>query len=427
MRLTLTVRRLLAVAPAWCAAGLLGAGGVGCTHLRQHGYSVGRNLDPMTQAFRESEGTAAPGELAGDFVIDGPGGPVLLPGGSSMGAAVACPSCGPGGCGAGCPLALHGRPTGPRLAAAGAVDAGRAAERANRPDLAVGHYRRALLNDPAAADAHHRLAVLLDQSGSYAAAEQHYAAALDARPGDVDLLCDVGYSYLLQGRTDDAEDRFRTALAQRPDHVRSLENLGLLYAKQNDRTRAAAVLARTGTQADVEAKLAVLFPAGRPANGYVSPPDVPLWAGVAPDDDVVTRASATAGDGKSDHGAFDAVQTADRVTRAARPVSLLLTEVPWDEEDANDEDADAFDTLEPPAVPPPSVPADDLPTWGGVRTSDDLPLWNGAAPTADPTVAPASHTRTASAPATPAAYVKPAAPADELPLWPPVGGFSAAR
>ncbi|WP_171190079.1 tetratricopeptide repeat protein, partial [Alienimonas chondri] len=229
-------------------------------------------------------------------------------------------------------------------AATRALDAGHAAERAHRPDLALAHYRKALLSDPSAAGAHHRLAVLLDQSGNYATAEQHYAAALSAQPGDADLLCDLGYSYLLQGRAGDAEDSFRTALAQQPDHQRSLENLGLLYAKQNDRSRAAAALAQTGTRAEVDAKLALLFPASRPVNGYVAPADVPLWAGVAPNS-AVTPASAFAPPANA-----PIVRTAE----ASRPVSLLMQQRPAGA-------GMAADSIEPPYVPPPSAPAPGVP------------------------------------------------------------------
>ena len=150
------------------------------------------------------------------------------------------------------------RPAGVR-GGAGPNRAGRGAERADRPDLAVGHYRQALAADSHAAAAHHRLAVLLDGAQQFPAAERHYAAALAARPHDADLLCDHGYSLLLQGRTDEAEVRLRTALSKAPDHARSLENLGLLYARRGDRAAAAAALAATGGT-DLTAKLALLFP-----------------------------------------------------------------------------------------------------------------------------------------------------------------------
>ena len=368
----------------------------------------------MAQAFKESEGSAAPGELAGDLLcLDDPS-CVPLPGSPRPMGQPACVSCGAGGCGPGCPsLTGLGNAGGARSIAASAVEAGHEAERANRPDLAMTHYRQALLSDPAAADAHHRLAVLLDRSGSYAAAEQHYGAALAARPGDVDLMCDVGYSLLLQNRLEEAENQFRTALAQRPDHVRSLENLGLLYAKQGDRTRAAGALARTGTKAEADAKLAVLFPMNAPIDARPSAPDVPLWAGIAPNQTAETAPFAPV-------KRRAAVRTAAAAQPAGRPISLLMT-AGAERSDTQRSDAPSLaapgvpETVEAPYVPPPGAPNAEP----GDGSSVDLPTWGGFGAGS----APRTQTGT---PSVEDAPVHQTAEQDDMPLWPPVGGFSAA-
>ena len=117
-------------------------------------------------------------------------------------------------------------------------------------------------------------------AGRFPAAEQHYAAALAARPHDADLLCDSGYSFLLQNRLPEAEDRLRTALSKTPDHTRSLENLALLAARRGDRAAAESALAATNAPG-VSEKLALLFPetptpAGRRPRRGRTPPFRPV-------------------------------------------------------------------------------------------------------------------------------------------------------
>ena len=235
------------------AAAVAGAALPGCTLLRDQGFSQGSNCDPTVRAYDEAELVPRPDEVAGDLLISPGYG--LLPGGAN---GVSHVGCGPAGCGPGAPCGFAAG--GAAAEAMSCCANGSAAERGNRPDLAVGHYRQALMHDPACPDAHHRLAVLLDAAGQFPAAEQHYAAALAARPHDADLLCDAGYSFLLQNRLPEAEERLRTALSKTPDHARSLENLALLAARRGDRSAAEAALLATHAPG-VSEKLARLFPA----------------------------------------------------------------------------------------------------------------------------------------------------------------------
>ena len=327
------------------AAGAAGLAASGCATLRDEGFTAGKNCDPVVRDFDRAELMPRPGELAGDEWIGlGYAAGEMSPGGAIGMSHVGC---GPAGCGPGCAA------TGGAFAAARAqIERGGAAERADRPDLAVGHYRQALAADPHAAAAHHRLAVLLDGAQQFPAAERHYAAALAARPHDADLLCDHGYSLLLQGRTDEAEVRLRTALSKAPDHARSLENLGLLYARRGDRAAAAAALAATGGT-DLTAKLALLFPAD--AQNFDAPPAAaPAPVAPAP----VAPAVKTAG-----------VQLAAAVTTPAVIAPAVAT-------------APALVTA------PARVEPTGLPTWGGAETptpaaavappaarSAGLPLW----------------------------------------------------
>lgn len=160
---------------------------------------------------------------------------------------------------------------------------------AGRPDQAARFYERVLRDDPRHPVAHHRLAVIADQSRDFAAAERHYAAALESRPEDPEVLNDLGYSYLLQGRYPESERTLRDALAFAPSDERALTNLGMLYGTIGDVDRALAVLRLTGSEDEARAKLALLSPSSSrqaasrdavaPPLAYPAEPDRILQAG----------------------------------------------------------------------------------------------------------------------------------------------------
>ena len=268
------------------------------------------------------------------------------------------------------------------LAAVEAVRQGHLAERANRTDLAAGHYRRALLADPHHPGAHHRLAVLLDRAGTFAAAEQHYRAALATRPHDPELLCDLGYSYLLQGRPADAETRLRDALAAAPEHRRTQENLAVLYARRGEYHRAEAALVGTGTHKEVAEKLAALFPdrpvpapevlpplfgvPGEPAGPVLAGGPVPAAAGsVTPAAGSVTPAAFTPAAVPAVAAVPGAAPAAQPLPTFAVPARPAASPVPADA--PTDAGLPTFSVPKPAAPPakPVGSPGDDLPTWGG--------------------------------------------------------------
>jgi Flp pilus assembly protein TadD len=82
------------------------------------------------------------------------------------------------------------------------------------------------------ADARHRLAVLYDKQGDFEKSDTHYREALRQAPRDAELLCDRGYSFLLQSRPAEAEEYLRKAIKQQPDLSRAHNNLGLVLAQQ---------------------------------------------------------------------------------------------------------------------------------------------------------------------------------------------------
>ena len=131
---------------------------------------------------------------------------------------------------------------------------------------AQSYYQRVLQQVPNHATAHHRLAVIADKQHDFPTAETHYLAAVNAEPHNSNLLSDLGYSYLLQGRYADSERFLQQALQQAPAHPQAINNLGLLYARQGNRERALAMFRRTGTEAEAQAKLAQVLPNAGPSN-----------------------------------------------------------------------------------------------------------------------------------------------------------------
>jgi Flp pilus assembly protein TadD len=134
----------------------------------------------------------------------------------------------------------------------------------NRLDQAEAYYRRVLELQPDHPVANHRLAVLADKKHDYARAEHYYMTALRREPRNADVLSDLGYSYMLQGRRQDSERCLTTATQIDPSHGKALHNLSLLYAMNGDYDRSFDALRRADGEIEARAKIARLFPQGRP-------------------------------------------------------------------------------------------------------------------------------------------------------------------
>ena len=92
-------------------------------------------------------------------------------------------------------------------------------------------YMSVLHKDPDRADAHHRLAVLHDMTGTHEESIKHYHDALLLDPQNAEIHCDLGYSLYLQQKWPDAETSLRHALELKPELARAHNNLGLLLAR----------------------------------------------------------------------------------------------------------------------------------------------------------------------------------------------------
>ena len=120
-------------------------------------------------------------------------------------------------------------------------------------------YLEVLSASPDNATAHHGMAMASDLSQAWADAEYHYRQALRIRPRDANLLCDIGYSYLLQNRYSEASRYLNHAIEINPQHESAQMNLALLDLKQGNRKAAEnRVAARFGASAQASQVLAQL-------------------------------------------------------------------------------------------------------------------------------------------------------------------------
>ncbi len=116
-------------------------------------------------------------------------------------------------------------------------------------------YKQILAKDPANQMAHHRLAIISDELHDYTSAEFHYMTALLTKPNDPNLISDLGYSYLLQGKYGKSEEFLRKAIIIDPHHVRALDNLGYLYGKQSRFDMALNYFRKTGSEIEAQRKI----------------------------------------------------------------------------------------------------------------------------------------------------------------------------
>ena len=162
------------------------------------------------------------------------------------------------------------------------LDEGHLALQENRLDDARRAYTEILNSAPDNATAHHGMAMTADLSQQWADAEYHYKQALRVRPRDGNLLCDIGYSYILQNRFSEASGYLNRAIEVNPQHESAQMNLALLDLRQGNRAAAEErIVQRFGSSAaatQVMAQLESRFAATGNAVAQVSASSV-----IAPD------------------------------------------------------------------------------------------------------------------------------------------------
>lgn len=149
-------------------------------------------------------------------------------------------------------------------------NAGEAALKAGNFREAKKQFQKVVQQDPNNATAHHRLAYLADMDKDYSIAEIHYLAALRIEPKNADIACDLGYSYLLQERSDDSRRYLEKALRFDPNHHYAKMNLATLHSQQGDYAAAMAMLRQAVSEEEAQAHIAQLFPDGPPEGMQVA-------------------------------------------------------------------------------------------------------------------------------------------------------------
>ncbi|MGH7657413.1 MAG: tetratricopeptide repeat protein [Gemmatimonadales bacterium] len=106
--------------------------------------------------------------------------------------------------------------------------AGEAARRGRWVE-AVQLYRELLTADPAHAEAHNNLALVLERAGEPAMALDELGAALKQQPDRVELLVNRGAIYAGMKRYEEAEADLRRAIRLLPSHADAHFNLGMVH------------------------------------------------------------------------------------------------------------------------------------------------------------------------------------------------------
>ena len=116
------------------------------------------------------------------------------------------------------------------------------------------HFETALQIDPQNPHALHMLGRIGDQERRFEDAEEYYLRALSSGR-NANLLSDLGFSYMQQGKLDRARESLLKALEEQPDHRMAIINLGAVYAWSGDQEGALAWLRQVGTQEEAVASL----------------------------------------------------------------------------------------------------------------------------------------------------------------------------
>jgi Tfp pilus assembly protein PilF len=137
---------------------------------------------------------------------------------------------------------------------------GKTLEAEGKFDEAKAAYESALKKDSKRADAEIRLAILEDRKANSKEADRHYAKAMKLSPGNVEILCDRGYSLYQRRSLTEAEETLKAALAIDPLHQRSHNNLGLVLARRGETEAALGEFTKAGCDAsDAQSNLGLVL------------------------------------------------------------------------------------------------------------------------------------------------------------------------
>lgn len=126
-------------------------------------------------------------------------------------------------------------------------------------DAAAQLYRELAQLDPRDAEPPHMLALLEATQGRTAEAGEYFRQALALAPHDVDLRNDYGYWLYVNKRLDDAERELAFALQANPEHARVTNNLALVVGHRGRFQESLALFKRAGTEAEAYSNLAYVY------------------------------------------------------------------------------------------------------------------------------------------------------------------------
>ncbi len=130
---------------------------------------------------------------------------------------------------------------------------------------AQAHFEEVLRASPSHPTAHHRLGVVADLNHDYPRAERHYAQALQQSPHDSQLLHDIGYSYLLQDKPEQAIPYLQQALTLSPTFDMAARKLADAQVRTRQIDLATQTLRQVLPEPQVQEELARLKSAHDPA------------------------------------------------------------------------------------------------------------------------------------------------------------------
>ena len=125
------------------------------------------------------------------------------------------------------------------------------------------HYEAILSTDSRNALAHQMLGRIGDQTQRFESAEYHYLRAIGERRDDPNLRSDLGYSYLQQGRLQEAKRELLKALAVDANHQMAKANLAAVEAYLGNVDTALALLKQISSEQEAHQTLHELL--NRPA------------------------------------------------------------------------------------------------------------------------------------------------------------------
>lgn len=121
-------------------------------------------------------------------------------------------------------------------------------------------YQAAIKLQSGCSEAHHGLAIVSDLKQDYPNAELHYRAALDSDPNNSQVLGDLGYSYLLQGKLNQSETLLEQAIKADRGNEQAHRNLAYVYGKTGRPELAESTFRKVLNEAEVRQEMAALFP-----------------------------------------------------------------------------------------------------------------------------------------------------------------------